>query len=349
MKYEEFASRIAESPIEPVYVLFGREGLLVEYALRRIRRRVLGGDAEGGALTEFEGAEADAGAVFALLRTRDLFGAEGRHVVVVRNAAEFAQRHRGALERLRAAGAAGGSLVLLIPGPEQAAARIPEHLQRVGLVVDCRPPRADEAPALVQRIASGLGKRMDGDAVRALLEMAGHNLGVLRGHLEALANLVGERDRITAEDVAQLLTADCRREVWDLLDALAAGAPGRALSVLDRLLRQERSERVGPGLVGALAYELRQIARARELLDGGEEPGRVLQAMSGPRAVREERLRAASQITWERLACQMRLLAETDLAGKDAGMPQRVVLELALLDLLRAAGRPFAAGSPSMR
>ena len=335
MKYDEFARRLAPAKIEPVYVIYGREDLLVSFALALIKKKLLGEEQGRANYTETNGDDADPAALFDLLRTRDLFGTGGRHLVVMYNAGRFATTHRRLIADFHRSGAAAGSLALLVPGPEQGGYRIPAHLGQIGLLVDCQSPRAGEAIALLRKIASGLGKRLSPAAARFLVDTGGHNLGQLRQHIHALADLIGDRQEITESDILQLVGGDFQREVWDLLNALGAGKPGEALLVIDRLFRQAKPEAVAPNVIGALNYEFRQLAQAKELLDAGEPPSRVRGAMTGPRAVRDQRLRAANRLTWGQLAQRTALLAEADIRCKTSALPPQTALETLLLRLCR--------------
>ena len=333
MKHEEFARTIAQARIEPVYVIFGREDLLVSRSLEAIKQKILGPDRSGAAWSELEGDEVvtDPAKVFNLLRTRDLFSAMGRHLVVMYNAGRFAATHREALKSFRASAPAAGSLVLLVPGPEDRRGKPPSSLERIGLTVDCRPPFENEVRVLVHRIAGQFGKTLSPDAAAFLLETAGSSLGQLRQQIESLAMLLGDRSEITEEDIQQLVGTDFQRDVWSLLNALSGERGGQALRVLDRLFRQDAAEKIGPQVIGALNYELRQIARAKELLDAGEPPSRVKAELTGPTAVRQQRLRAARGSSWPELGLRIKALAEADLKCKTSALPPQAALEALVL------------------
>lgn len=332
MKYEAFARSAGEMAIAPVYVLYGGEDLMVTSALKLIKRKVLGDDLHQADYTEMEGDGADPAALFDLLRTQDLFGAGGRHLVVMYNAGKFANTHKKKLETFHKSGGAAGTLVLLVPGSDRGW-KVPKYLEKAGTVIDCQSPRAGDLVRMVRSMAQKQGKALGAGQAKLLIEMGGHDLGQLYQQVLSLAGLVGDRTRIEEADILSLLGSDVQRDVWDLLNAVTGKRPGEALRVLDRLFRQDRAEAVAPMVIGTLNYEFRQLAQAKERLDAGEPPPAVKKAMSGPMAVREQRLREASRLTWDTVAAQLSAMSATDIACKTSSLPPQSALELLVLKL----------------
>jgi len=337
MKAIEFSRTIAQAPLAPVYVVYGREDLLARHALEAIKQRVLGPAREGHAVTNLDGDDVlDAPSrVFDLLQTSDFFSPSGRHVVIVHAAGKFVAKHRRLIERFAGRTGILGVLVLRVQGPQEGTQTPSAHLARLGVVVDCRPPRASEALALAQRIAGQFGKRLSSEAATLLVEAAGGALGSVRQQIESLAAFLGDEPEITEEHVLNLVGTDFQRNVWDLLDALGRGAAPQALRILERLFRQEAAQGIGPKVVGALNHEVREIARAKALMDSGEPPGRVEAMMSGPRAVRRQRVRLAREVSWEALRTRVGALATADVMCKSSGVPPQAVLETFVLSWLR--------------
>jgi len=337
MKAVEFSRTIAQAPVAPVYVVYGREDLLARHALEAIKQRVLGPARVGHAVTNLDGDDVldTPSRVFDTLRTSDFFSPSGRHVVILHAAGKFLGKHRRLIERFAGGAGGPGVLVLRVPGPSEGAQSPPAYLARLGVLVDCRPPRASEVLALAQRIAGQFGKRLSSEAASLLVEAAGGALGPLRQQIESLAAFLGDEPEITREHVLHLVGTDFQRDVWDLLDALGRGAAHQALRVLERLFRQEAAQGIGPKVIGALNHEVREIARAKALVDSGESAASVEAAMSGPRAVRRQRVRLAHEVSWEALRTRVGALATADVMCKSSGLPPQAVLETFVLSWLR--------------
>jgi DNA polymerase-3 subunit delta len=347
--YEDFLKRPDKAPIAPICVLYGNEDLLVQTVLKQIKRRVLGDEQVSTNLTEVEADEAEPARLFDLLRTPSLFGPAGRHLVILYHAERFLPRYAALLERYRRSPSSAGSLVLLVAEDEKdkkLREEIRGQVDKFDLVVDCRRPPEWKIPGLVQRMARRLLKSIDEDGARLLMELVGSDLGQLHQQLKNLAALIADRPRITEGDVVELVGTDFQREGWDLLNAIGEGKTGEALLILDRLLRQDKGDEEPPAIIiiALLAYELRQLVQAREMLDEGKADVAVLRGLRGPRAVRQRRLREVKGITQEQIARRARLLAAADVQCKTSALPPQVALERLVLSLCRLSSPHSGAG-----
>ena len=90
-------------------------------------------------------------------------------------------------------------------------------------------------------------------------------------------------------------------------------------------------------IIGALAYELRQIGTAGELLKAGGSESQALNALIGPRSIRERKLAEAKKLSQAEIDRRLHALAEADLQCKTSLLPVQVALERLILGLCRPA------------
>ena len=110
-------------------------------------------------------------------------------------------------------------------------------------------------------------KKISKDAAAAMVQLAGSSLGLLGQEVEKLANYVGDRDRITPEDVRTLVGGWKAETTWVMLNAARDGKVNEALECLDQLLGAgEAPQRI----LGGLNHTFRKIAQATESSRGGK-------------------------------------------------------------------------------
>jgi len=183
--------------------------------------------------------------------------------------------------------------------------------------------RARLAGPLAFEMARELGVELDHEASADLAEILNGELAAIRTELEKLAAYVGDRRRITREDIELLVVSARKYSVWELADMLASRQPSTALEFLDSLLREGEHP---ASLLGALAWMYRKLLEAQELpagVQGWQAASRLhMQAATAELAVRQSRKFPRTQLTTGLAA-----LYEADSRLKSGGTSQRAVME----------------------
>jgi DNA polymerase III subunit delta len=189
--------------------------------------------------------------------------------------------------------------------------------------------RASLAVPLALEMAKELGANLEGDAAEELCDILNGELAAIRTDLEKLSAYVGDRRKITREDVNLLVISSRKYEVWDLADMLSARQPAQALEFLDKLLREGEP---APALVGALAWTFRKLLEAQELpagIQGWQAASRLkMRSNAAEVAVRQSRKFPRAQ-----LASGLAALYEADSRLKSGGTNQRAVMEFLVTQL----------------
>lgn len=121
-------------------------------------------------------------------------------------------------------------------------------INKCGMVVDCSVPKGERrADRMVQErvlyenmetVLTKNKKRMDKAAIAAMFEMTGFNLRSFLNNLEKLISYVGERNRITVDDVKFVLKRTKRDPIFELTNAISDRDLEKALFFLNSLLPQ---------------------------------------------------------------------------------------------------------------
>jgi DNA polymerase-3 subunit delta len=263
--------------------VFGDEPFLKQRVLTALRQEMAAGDVDAPHSThECDERMPDWRDVADELSTASLFGGGGPRLVILERADAFVSANRQRLEDYAARPKASGVLVLEVQ--EWAAnTRLYKALDQSGLQIDCRPPqrggksKAIDEGAIVKWIGQW-GKSqhnvlLTNDAAQHLLELTGPTFGLLDQDLAKLALLIPPGAKATPDQVQDIIGGWRTRQIWDLVNAAAAGESAEALLQLDRHLQSGEHPLA---LVGSLSWSLRRYAAATRIFQQAERAGRKL-------------------------------------------------------------------------
>jgi DNA polymerase III subunit delta len=187
--------------------------------------------------------------------------------------------------------------------------------------------------AAAVRLARSLAKEQEVDfepgAAEDLSECVAADLQRLKTEIDKLATFAGERRLIRREDVALMVISERGATVWEMSDMLAARQPAKALSFLERILR-DGEEPVK--ILGAMAWMYRKLIEASEVSGAvnGWQAARALQ-MAPEKA--ELAIRNARKISKPRLLNGLGALQRADDRLKRGGEDARTVMEFLIIEL----------------
>jgi DNA polymerase-3 subunit delta len=191
-------------------------------------------------------------------------------------------------------------------------------------------PQQRQAAAVMMagNIAKELGLSFEKGAAEDLAERVAADLMRLKSEIEKLADYLGERKKITREDVEAMVASEKTTTVWELADLLASRQAKKSLEFLDRLLRDGEEPL---SMVGAMTWMYRKLIEASEIKGAmnGWQAARTL----GMRPEQAEiALRAAKKSSKAELLSGLLALEKADdrlKSSKDA----RTVMEFLVAEL----------------
>ena len=186
-----------------------------------------------------------------------------------------------------------------------------------------------EGTSTVVEMARAAECGIDAEGAELLVEMCGADGGLMEREILKLATFVGERRRITRDDVRRLVVASESGSAWDLTDALLAGRVRESLQLVDRLLLRGES---GVKLVGALAWTYRKLIEARDLPESISSY-QAAQRLGMRPDTAVSLVRKAHRFDHSRAAGSLVLMAEADRLLKSSGADERTVLEFLVVRL----------------
>jgi DNA polymerase III subunit delta len=312
-----------------VFFLFGDEEYLKEEAAAAIVAAHLDPATRDFNYDQLRGGDVEPETLASIANTPPMM-AEHR-VVVVREAHALAAnaRSRAAVEALLDRKIPDLALVLVATLPEKSKAQFYERLKREAVAVEFQALAGSDLPGWLMDRARRDGLELDTGAARALAA-TGSDLGVLVQELAKLADYVGERKRITKDDIAAIVGAVPRQNRWDWFDLVADGRFRDARTGLAVLLENGES---GVGLVIGLGTQFLRLGIAAA---GGE---RALGAALPPHQ-RWLAGRIAKQARrWKATAVEDALddLLRADRLLKSSSLTERQIMEELLLRIEQRA------------
>ncbi len=251
-----------------VAVLYGPESHLRSQSRRKLIEILCGNDSEdvGLGVTVFPGKDTDFKSVSDELRMVSMFG--DHRVVVVEDADDFVSKNRPQLEKYVEKPSKKATLILDVKSWPKNTKLAKKIVSSKNLTLECAELSGAALFRWIAEVAEGeFEKKISKDAATTMVELAGSSLGLLRQEVEKLANYIGERDRITPEDVRTLVGGWKAETTWDMLNAARDGKLGFALECLDKLLNAgEAPQRI----LGGINHTFRRIAIATETSRGGK-------------------------------------------------------------------------------
>lgn len=218
-----------------VYAIVGEDSFLQLQKLRSIIES-LPPDVQR---VDFDGATAELAEVLDELRLYAMFG--GAKVVVLRNADEFVSRFREHVEDYLQHPAENSVFVLrfnTLPKTQ----RVYKFIDKAGKVEHCEKPTQAALPAWIQKhAASAYSLAVQSEAAAMLADLIGDNLGRLDTELAKLAITINPPAKLTAADVANLITFGREQEMWELTNALAQGNSTEAMKRWRQLMQTDPS------------------------------------------------------------------------------------------------------------
>jgi len=147
-------------------------------------------------------------------------------------------------------------------------------IKKIGMIIDCSVPKGDRKADKIEQDAvlsermkvllDRYEKTMDKEAYRTMYDMTGFDIGTFSDNLEKLISYVGDRKRITAEDVIFVLKRTKKDPIYELTNAIAERDIDKAFFFLNSLLM----ENFHPlQILASMTNQIRKLLVIREFME----------------------------------------------------------------------------------
>ena len=297
--------------LKPVYLIHGDDDSKIDAWRSRVRKRAESENGPG-ALESFDASGGDeAEAVVASLAA--LTFASGTRYVLVDDVGAW--KAADAAPLIEAIGSLPPDTVLVLVVRGKPLKGLVTAVEQAGGEVRDHPaPKPWELPKWATGRARELGLRLDGEAAKTLVAIAGPSQQRMSRELEKISIALHPEATATVEDVERLAAGEASPKVYDLADAVVGGNVESSIALAEELSEWgERPSRFVYPIVG----RLREVHRAVELLEAGLTEKELASALKMPpwRAKKVVALaRRADREVLERAVCRFADL-EVELRG----------------------------------
>ncbi|AET70427.1 DNA polymerase III, delta subunit [Desulfosporosinus orientis DSM 765] len=241
---ERIKESIAKEKISPIYLWYGEDRFLIKEGLQVLKSFYLRTDPSGSGIEVIDPKEMTPAEIVERANTMSFFA---NRLVVVDEVSYFQDGQTLDLEPLLGylSNPNPSTCLLLIAQSVHKGRKLYKAIDRLGEIIEfSSPKRPQEWISWVQSELKARGKSMDAQTTAQFIEWAGHQTGVLSQELDKLVVYVGNRAKITIEDVKLITPRTIEASIFDLLDAVAVRSAAKAIQTLREVLREEHPIKV---------------------------------------------------------------------------------------------------------
>ncbi len=323
----ELKKALRERWFPPLLFLHGEERFFLERSVESLLDLTVPPEWRDFNLTVFHGREARAGDILDSARTLPVFHAY--RLVLVRDAHLIAAAELETfIPYLK--DPVPETVLVFIADKIDSRRKFFQQFKKYGQLVEFKKYYDNQIPDFVQEYAREAGVAFSEEGLNAFCRRVGNSLPEIAGELDKLFSFLGERKLADAEDVRAIVSDIRVDSIFDLADALGQQQRARALVLLNRLL----DEGVAPLVILAMvARHLRQLWKARHLLDRGEERKNISRIVGVNPYFLDGVLRQARSFPVERFPGIFEEMLAADLALKSSGAHPSAILEELVLGI----------------
>lgn len=338
MTPEQAIAQARSGKLSAVYVVAGEERLLRDRVVEELRKAALGEAVAAFNEDRFTAGEVGIETILAAARTVPMMA--NRRFVLVRGAerwdASDATSPSDAVAQY-ATHPADSTCLVIVASKVDGRRKLAQVARRQGFFVPCDPLDPRALPGWIASRFEAKGHSIDRGVAELLAELTGPDLSSVDDAIERLSLYAGANRPIDEDTVGVCVARVRTADTWALVDAVRARDLARGMRTLaDAYDPRER----GLPLLGALAWSMRQLARAQAAATAGCSPDEAARraGVSQPGRVREI-VATMRTVTTKEVERWMLVLADTDLALKSSRRPPDAILEEMLTRLCRAQTR----------
>lgn len=212
--------------------------------------------------------------------------------------------------------------------------KLASALNKKGAMFALEPPKPAQLPAWVVKHAQSQHVSIDTDAAGLLVDLCGHDLGMLAHTLEKVALFAGDKVTVTTDHVAESVAATRIASIFALTDAVGQKNWSAASAHLRNILGGGESALV---VLTMLTRQLRQLLQVKIFQQSMGGPGaRHLAESLGVRPFVADLLQTqARHYDISQLQRALTAAAQTDVKLKSSRIGGNLLLDSLLVDIMK--------------
>ena len=340
MTPQDLDRELSAGKFRPVYLVAGEERFLADLAVRALRKACVDPSVADFNEDLVIAGEADIDRVLSACRTVPMMSP--RRFVLVRQVERWEPRAQaddatasgkvGPLDRLAeyADKPVDSTCLVLSAAKLDQRRKIVTLAKKGGFLVTCDALDNASLARWIERAVAARKNRIHPETARLLGQMVGPELGHVADAVERLCLYVGEAREITEDAISELIVRVRETSVFELISSVGARDLGKALAALSEVFDPRDG---GLGLVGLLAWSVRQLLKFRAAIDRGAPPDEAARGAGVPPFRARDTAAQVRKLSQHELERWLGLLAEADLALKSSRRPARSIMDTLVIDM----------------
>lgn len=317
--------------LKPIYLIYGRERLLLEEAVARLTARL----AEHADLDfnrdVFRGGVDEPETVVGAAQTLP-FMSEKR-LVVVRDVHQIGADGQKAIAAYVADPAPDTCLVLVAEKIAKNSVLYKAVQKAQGVIHEYEAPKKSEYPAWIAKRLSEHGKTATRAAAGRIFEVIGEDLGRLENEIDKICLYHDGKDSLDTDDVDEVLSATTQASIFELTDSLGNRDARRALRTLEGLV--SRNEPI-QAVYHMVVKHMRMLLATKSLTERGIlNTGAIARELKTIPFVAGKYRDQSRNFTTRQLRSTVRSLVDIDFAVKSGRAELRTALEQFVVEISR--------------
>ncbi len=327
MNYSEFLKRTEKGEIEPLYLFYGEEKLLIGDALSRILDKTVEADSRGFNYHVFDGEKTGISDILAiaqsfpfcsswrviLIRDINLMPAEGLELLI-----QYIKKPSPT------------TCLILVSAKPDMRKKFFREVKDLLSPIQIQPLSGVRLISWIKSKAKCLDFTISDDAISFLIERKGDDLRGILSEIEKLSLYLDGKKVATLEDVKAITCGEETPSIFDLTGSLGEKNAGNSLRLLSLLLTSGEPPLV---ILSMIVRQFRIIWRIVEAKEAGRSMEDLLQEIGIPQGKQERIIKQSKAYTRKELSRILSLFLKTDLELKSSRLAPRIVLESLILKI----------------
>lgn len=275
MTVEELNKQMKSGNLLPVYFFYGEEQYLLSHKIAAIEKKMIAPGFEDFNRFHFDGKKTD---IEAVLEAVEQFPQMSeKKVVVVKNSGFFNQTTSKEYKRIKEAVEnlpAYTCLIFVEETFDKKKEKNLKFLEEYGGVVAFNFLPVNRVELWIEERITKEGKMIAPKDVSYIVRLCGQSLGRIQMQLQKLLNYLGERSKVTREDIDAVVDQSAEYRIYDMLDHVLAGRGQKAQEQL-KYLKETKEQ---PTMVlGLLMGKLSEMLLCKLLKEDGLSPQEMVE------------------------------------------------------------------------
>ncbi len=338
--YREIDKDLKDGRFHPVYFFYGEDEHLIREYEGKIKRAVHGEGAGGGLMHEtFYGGEDPMVEIVNSAMTLPMLIAGGsKKTLVVRNAERLAKNDVDIL--VSYVDDPNDSTILFVSAKGFAEQRSKSPLKmppgklkgllNSSAVATFEKMKEGEVKNWVVRRLRDEGKTADPEVLDTIIDFLGGDLSAASAVVEKLIVFLGDDQRLTFEDVENMIPDLKVHSVFEMSDALSLGDAGGAIKMIEKMLLGGAKP---VELLGIIRWHFVRLWSLKVAVDGGESARSAAGALKIPSFALGKYVDQINRISNESFREILKKLFETDRLLKSGSLKEKMVIDKMVLDI----------------